>query len=407
VRGDAIEAVWREHGVRLLAVLARDLRSLDVAEEALQEAQVAALRQWPADGVPANPAGWLRTVALRRGRDRLRRDATLARKLPLLVVDDVEPDDAEPDAVSPIADERLRLVFTACHPALAMPARVALTLRYAAGLTTAEIARLFLVPVPAMAARITRAKRKIAAAGVPYRVPADADLPDRLAGVLAVVYLVFTEGYLPASGDRLVRVELCAEAIRLGGLLADLLPDEPEVLALLALMRLQHARRDARTDAGGLVRLADQDRGRWHAEEIAAGLAELERAARRRAPGPYAIQAAIAAEHASAATAAATDWPAIAALYGQLERVAPTPAVRLNRAIAVAEAGEPERALARLEGLDGPLAGRHELPAARAELLARLGRTAAARRAYDDAVALAGNTMVRAHLAATRARLDC
>jgi RNA polymerase sigma-70 factor (ECF subfamily) len=356
--------------------------------------------------VPANPAGWLRIVALRRGRDRLRRDATLARKLPLLVVDPVAPA-AEPDDVSPIADERLRLIFTACHPALAMPARVALTLRYAGGLTTAEIARLFLVPVPTMAARITRAKAKIATAGIPYRVPADAELPDRLAGVLAVVYLVFTEGYAPASGDRLVRAELCAEAIRLGALLAELLPDEPEVLALLALMRLQHARRDARTDADGrLVRLGDQDRGRWHAEEIAAGLATLERAARHRAPGPYAIQAAIAAEHASAATAADTDWPAIATLYRELERIAPTPAVRLNRAVAVAEAGDPGHALALLEGLDVPLAGRHELPAARAELLVRLGRTAAARREYDAAVALAGNAVVRAHLESSRALLD-
>lgn len=386
--------------MRLLALLARELRSLDLAEDALQEAQLAAARQWPGEGVPANPGGWLLTVARRRARDRLRRDATLARKLPLLVPDaeDAEPPDAEGDEdVTTIADERLRLVFTACHPALARPAQVALTLRYVGGLTTVEIARLFLVSEPTMAARLTRAKRKIAGAGIPYRVPADADLPERLESVLAVVYLIFTEGYAPAAGDALIREELCAEAIREGRLLRELLPDEPEACALLALMLLQHARRDARVRAGRLVRLPDQDRTRWRREEIAEGLALAEAAARHGPPGAYLLQALIAAEHVAGP---ATDWPAVATLYAHLERLRPSPAVRLNRAVAVAEAVGPAAGLALLDGLDGL---GHQLPAARAELLARLGEREAALAAYDQALALAGNAMVRDHLAQRRA----
>jgi RNA polymerase sigma-70 factor (ECF subfamily) len=393
-----VERAYREHAVRLLALLARELRSLDLAEEALQEAHVAALAQWAGGGVPANPAAWLLTVARRRARDRLRREATLARKLPLLIVDEADPEDEDEDDVTTIADERLRLVFTACHPALAPPARVALTLRYAGGLTTREIARLFLVSEPTMAARLTRAKRKIAEAGIPYRVPADADLPERLDGVLAVVYLVFTEGYAPGAGARLVRTELCEEAIRLGRLLLELMPDEPEVRALLALMLLQHARRDARVAGGRLVRLPEQDRGRWRADEIAEGRALLGAGG---PAGPYRLQALIAAEHA----AGVTDWRAVAALYERLEAVRPSPAVRLNRAVAVAEADGPEAGLALLSGLDDALPRSHQLAAARAELLARLGRREAALRAFDRALELAGNDVVRAHLAERRSSI--
>jgi RNA polymerase sigma-70 factor, ECF subfamily len=350
--------------------------------------------------VPANPAGWLLTVARRRGRDRLRRDATLARKLPLLVPDAPAGEDEEDD-VTTIADERLRLFFTACHPALGRAAQVALTLRYAGGLTTREVARLFLVAEPTMAARLTRAKRKIAQAGIPYRVPADADLPERLAGVLAVVYLLFTEGYSPGAGERLVRTERCAEAIRLGRLLRELLPDEPEVTALLALMLLQHARRDARERDGRLVRLPDQDRSLWRADEIAEGLELVHRAARG-GGGRYLVQAQIAGEHADARP---TDWEAVATLYARLEQLQPTPAVRLNRAVAVAEAEGAEAGLALLDGLDEDLPRSHGVALARAELLARLGRDGEARAAYDRALELAGNAVVRAHVAERRAAL--
>jgi RNA polymerase sigma-70 factor, ECF subfamily len=385
--------------VRLLALLARELRSLDLAEEALQEAHVTALRQWASEGAPANPAGWLLTVARRRARDRLRRDATLARKLPLLVPDEPAGTDQDDDDVSAIPDERLRLIFTLCHPALAPHARLALTLRYVGGLTTREVARLFLVSEATMAARLTRAKRKIAQARIPYRVPRGADLPERLDSVLAVVYLIFTEGYIAAAGERLVRDELCAEAIREGRLLLELMPREPEVEALLALMLLQHARRDARVRDGRLVRLGDQDRRLWRDDEIAEGLALAERAARAGPAGPYLLQAMIAAEHA----AGTTDWRAVAALYGRLEALRPSPIVRLNRAVAVAEASGPAAGLELLDGLEDELPRSHQLPAARAELLARLGRTGPALDAYDRALELAGNEVVRAHLAARRA----
>ena len=306
-----------------------------------------------------------------------------------------EGTDEHDDDVTTIADERLRLVFTACHPALAPPARVALTLRYAGGLTTSEIARLFLVSEPTMAARLTRAKRKIAEAGIPYRVPADADLPERLAGVLAVVYLIFTEGYAPARGPRLVRTELCEEAIRLGRLLLELMPGEPDVQALAALMLLQHARRDARSVGGRLVRLPDQDRALWRRDEIEQGLELIASAARRGPGGTYLVQALIAAEHARPAGA---DWRAVAALYARLEELRPSPIVRLNRAVAVAEADGAAAGLRLLEGLDDALAGSHQLPAARAELLRRLNRMEEARAAYDRALELAGNEVVRAHL---------
>jgi RNA polymerase sigma-70 factor (ECF subfamily) len=380
-----IETAYREHWARLLALLARELRDIDLAEDALQEAFSAASRAW-GESPPRNPAAWLLTAARRRAIDDLRRRAALARRLPLLVVDQA-PDDIEPDM---FPDERLRLIFTCAHPALDLSARVALTLRLVGGLTTAQIARLFLVSEPTMAARITRAKKKIAAAGIPYRVPGPADLAERLQGVHTVVYAIFTEGYAATDGDRLVRVEVCAEAIHLGRMLAALMPADPESAALLALMVLHHARRSARVDAGQLVRLADQDRGRWHLDEIAEGLGLTSRVLRAGA-GPYAIQAAIAAEHAIAATADVTDWPAIAELYRVLEERTASPVVRMNRAVAVAECEGPAAGLAVLEGLDEALARHHLLPAIRADLLRRLGRADEARRAYDDALALVGN----------------
>lgn len=383
----------------------RELRSLDLAEEALQEAHLAAVQQW--ERPPENPAGWLLTVARRRARDRLRREATLARKLPLLVVEEETEgpetppgEDGDDDAdMTTLADERLRLVFLACHPALPPEAQVALTLRYVAGLTTDEIARLFLVSGPTMAARLTRATHKLVQAGIPFRVPSEADLPARLASALAVAYLVFTEGYAPTSGSRAVREELCAEAIRLGHLLSELMPDEPEVGALLALMRLQHARRDARVHTGRLVPLAEQDRGCWKDAEIAEGLDVLAIACGHGRPGPYVFQALIAAEH----TSPRRDWRTIAALYAQLERLLPSPVVRLNRAVAVAEADGPAAGLRLLEGLEARLPRGHQLPTARAELLVRLVRPEAALACFDEAVALAANEATRAHLIARRA----
>jgi RNA polymerase sigma-70 factor (ECF subfamily) len=356
--------------------------------------------------VPDRPEAWLLTAARRRAVDRLRREATLARKLPLLVAPQAEPGpedgDREEDGgeVTTIRDERLRLLFTCCHPALSMAARVALTLRCLGGLTTAEIARAFLVPEATMAARITRAKKKIAAAGIPYRVPADAELPDRLAGLLAVLYLVFNEGYSASSGDTLIRRDLCDEAIRLAGVVAALMPDEPEARGLLALMLLQHARRGARLDgAGRLVLLPAQDRSRWDRAQIAEGLALLTQAAQPGRVGPYLLQAAIAAEHCRAADAADTDWAAIAGLYESLEALTGSPVVRLNRAVAVAELSGPEPALALLDGLDARLPAFHLLPATRADLLRRLGREAEARAEYERALGLAGNAADREFLA--------
>lgn len=401
----AVEQAYRDHWARLLALLAHQLRRLDLAEESLQDAFAAAVSRWTQDGVPANPAGWLLTTARRRALDRLRREASDLRRLPLLVTDEVVMDDFNLDDEHAVRDAQLRLVFTCCHPTLAVESRVALTLRFVAGLTTPEIARLFLVAEPTMAARLTRAKKKIAAAGIPFRVPGEADLPARLDGVLAVIYLVFTEGYAATSGDRLLRHDLAAEAIRLGRLVDELMPGEPEVIALVALMVLHHARRRARLDDDGrLVLLAEQDRDLWRWDEITEGLALLGRLAQTTGPyRPYALQARIAAEHARARQAADTDWPAIAALYAQLDRLTGSPVVRLNRAVAVAEAAGPAAGLALLEGLDHALPRHHQLPAARAELLRRLGQNGAAFEEYGRALALVGNEVERAFLLSRRA----
>jgi RNA polymerase sigma-70 factor (ECF subfamily) len=400
----AVEQAHREHWGRLLALLTRLVGGLDAAEEALQDAYATALTAWERDGVPRRPDAWLLTAARHRARDRFRREATLARKLPLLVGPEVEDGpEAGADEMSTIPDERLRLLFTCCHPALAVEARVALTLRLLGGLTTAQIAHAFLVPEPTMAARITRAKKKIAAAGIPYRVPPDAELPARLAGVLAVLYLVFTEGHAATSGAEPLRRDLCEEAIRLARVLVALMPDEPEAAGLLALLLLQHARRDARVDAAGrLVLLPDQDRSLWDAGQIAEGLALLRAATGP--PGPYLLQAAIAAEHARAPAAADTDWGRIAALYAALEELTGSPVVRLNRAVAVAEVTGPAAGLDLLDGLDLP--GFHLLPATRADLLRRLDRPAEARRHYQEALALAGNAADRDFLTSRLAALE-
>ncbi|WP_449064564.1 RNA polymerase sigma factor [Planomonospora algeriensis] len=397
----AVEQAYRRHWARLLALLTAELRDMDLAEESLQDAFAAAVTAWPPE--PGNPPAWLLTTARRRALDRLRRDAVAARKLPLLVVDE-RPDPAA------VPDERLRMIFTCCHPALSMDARVALTLRCAGGLTTREIARLFLVSEATMAARITRAKKKIAQAGIPYRIPAGPELAERRDGVLAVVYLVFTEGYAATGGDRLIRAELAAEAIALGRMLRELLPADPEADGLLALMLLHHARRDARLGPSGeLVRLPDQDRSRWHREEIGEALSLLEAVRPGGSggfPGPYLLQAAIAAEHAVAERAADTDWPAIARLYGRLEEVTGSAVVRLNRAVAVAEADGAEAGLELLDGLDRTMGRHHLLHATRAELLRRLGRDREALDAYSRALEAVGTDPERAFLLSRREELS-
>jgi RNA polymerase sigma-70 factor (ECF subfamily) len=401
----AVATAFHSDWGRVVATLIRVTGDWDLAEECAQEAFARALERWPRDGIPRRPAAWLTTTARNRAIDRLRRAATGAAKLEEVAVTSRSSgadDDEHGFEDSGLEDDRLRLIFTCCHPALAREAQVALTLRTLTGLTTTEIARAFLVPEPTMAQRLVRAKRKIRNAGIPYRVPPGHLLPERTGSVLAVLYLLFNEGYSATSGAELVRVGLCAEAIRLARTLADLMPDEPEVTGLLALLLLTDARRGARVDdTGDLIPLEEQDRTRWNADSIADGLALLDAALRRGQPGPYQVQAAIAACHAGARDARDTDWVEIAALYRELVRMVPSPVVELNRAVAVGMADGADAGLRLVDELDatGTLTGYHLLPATRADLLRRLDRHAEAAIAYRDALALASTDSERRYLA--------
>jgi RNA polymerase sigma-70 factor (ECF subfamily) len=404
---DAVARVHREEWARIVAALARRFGDLDVAEDATAEAFAVAVERWRTDGVPPNPAAWLTTTAANKALDRVRREGRRAdkqRQAHMLSHQLSGP----PEPTGAVEDERLRLVFTCAHPALAMEARVALTLRMVGGLTVPEIARAFLVPEPTVAQRITRAKAKIRAAGIPWRVPGPEDLPARVDGVLAVLYLVLNEGYLAGSADAdPIRADLTGDAIRLTRLVRELLPGDGEVAGLLALMLLTEARRTARVSAAGeLVTLDHQDRGAWDQELIAEGHALVrERLASGEAPGRYQVLAAINAVHTDAADARDTDWSQVAALYDQLVRLDPSPVVALNRAIAIAELDGPHVALGLVDELAAPLADYHAFHATRADLLRRLGRSAAAREAYDRAIHLTGNAAEMAYLTRRRAEL--
>jgi RNA polymerase sigma-70 factor, ECF subfamily len=396
----AVERVFREEYGRLIASLVRRFGDIDIAEEAAGEALVAALEKWPESGVPPNPGGWLTTTAGNRAIDRIRREKRRDAKHQAAYM---QYDDTPHEYTGPVEDDRLRLLFTCCHPALAPEARIALTLRLLGGLTVPEIAQAFLVPETTMAQRITRAKKKIAAAKVPYRVPEATDLPERLGGVLAVLFLVFNEGYLATGDGDPVRDELTGEAIRLTRILRQLLPDEPEVAGLLGLLLLTEARREARVRNGQLVPLAEQDRAGWDHALIAEGHGLVRECLAINRPGRYQILAAINAVHTDAPTASDTDWSQVVALYDQLTRIDPSPIVALNRAVAVAELDGPEVGLTLVDRL--PLDGYHAWHVARADMLRRLGRTTEAKEAYDAAIAATLNSAERAYLSRKRGEL--
>ena len=405
---ESLEQMIRHEGGRVMATLVRLTGDITIAEDAAQDAVVEALSRWPRDGVPNNPAAWLTTVARNRALDVLRREAKrTAKETDARLLDEVTLAVREDTTDSMVRDDLLRLIFTCCHPALSFEAQTALALRTLCGMNTAEIAAVYLVPEPTMGQRISRAKKKIATARIPYRVPADHELPDRLATVLAVIHAVVTTGHHPPVGRSDARLDLAAEGVRLARLLHELMPDEPEATGLLALSLATHARRDARLDgAGKVVLMADQDRTSWHHDEIAEAVAMLDHAIHLKRPGPYQMQAAIACLHGLAPTFGDTDWPQIVSLYHTLERFAPTPVVRVNRAVAVAEAVGPEAGLALLDELDAPAVERwHLYWSARAELLHRVGRDADAVEAFDRALACSPNDSDRQFLLQRRRTL--